>query len=118
MLVPPYGRLTRESGLGGLGMLLESVEPVQVVHRYESGQHEVPDLADEIAGGRAGFRTGDVAPCDGQEVFGFDAGDVTDMGGRAAHFPGSEGVLGQVVAQAGLETYRRRVVSRPPAQRA
>jgi hypothetical protein len=75
--------------MGGLGMLLQSVEPVQAVHRHESDQHELPDLADEIAGGTPGIRAGDVAACDGQKVFGFDTCDITDMSRRAARLPGS-----------------------------
>ena len=79
-------------------MLLESIEAVQVVHRHEAGQREVPDLADEIPRGTPGFRAGGVAACDGEEVFGFDAGDITDMGGGAAHLPGSQRGLERVVA--------------------
>jgi hypothetical protein len=37
--------------MGGLGMLLEPLEPAQIVHWYESGQHHVPKLAHEIACG-------------------------------------------------------------------
>jgi len=57
-------------------MLLELVELVQSVHRYESGQREIPDLADEVPCGTAGFWAGDVAACDRQEVFGLDTGDI------------------------------------------
>ena len=87
----------------GLRMLLEPVELVQVVHRYQPGHHEIPHLAHEISCGTPGFGAGDITACDRQKVFGFDTGHITDMRGRAAHRKGSQGVLGQVVAQAGLE---------------
>src|SRR6202165_142150 len=89
--------------MGGLGMLLASVEPVQAVHRHESDQHESPDLADEIAGGASGVRAGGVAACDRQKVFGVATCDIADMSGRAADLPGAQGVLGLVMAQTGLE---------------
>src|SRR6516225_12012997 len=88
--------------MGGLGMLLVSVELVQTMHRDESDQREVPDLADEIAGGTSGIGAGDVAACDGQKVFGFDTGDITDVRRRSVYLPRSQRVLGQVVAQTGL----------------
>ncbi len=42
VLVSPDLRLAGKTGTGGLGMLLESVEPVEAVHRHEPGQHESP----------------------------------------------------------------------------
>src|ERR1700677_1847435 len=86
-----------------LGMLLESVEPVQPVHRYKSNQHEVPNSADEISRGATSIRATCVAACDGQKVFGFDAGNVCDVRRRTAYLPGAQRVLAKVVAQAGLE---------------
>ena len=103
VLVSPDRRLARKLGMRWLGTLLVAVEPVQVVHWHESDQHELPDLANEIPGGTSGIRAGDVAACDCQKVFGFDTADITDMSRRAARLPGSQGVLGQVVAQAGLQ---------------
>ena len=55
VLVSPHDRLARIPGMGGLGMLLASIEPIQAVHRHEPDQREVPDLADEVPGGPAGL---------------------------------------------------------------
>ena len=51
VFVSPDLGLRREPRMGGLGMLLESVEPVQPVHRREPDQHHLPDFAHEIACG-------------------------------------------------------------------
>ncbi|OBK91134.1 hypothetical protein A5646_04455 [Mycobacterium sp. 1245499.0] len=89
--------------LAGLRVLLGPVELVQPAHRCDRGQHEVAQLPHEIACGTAGFRSGDIAARDGEEVLGLDAGDIADVCGRRAHLPGSLAVLGKVVTQAGLE---------------
>jgi len=68
--------------MGRLRMLLSAVELVQAMHRHESDEGEVPQLADEVPDGASGVRAGDVAPCDGQKVLRFYPGDVTDV--RAA----------------------------------
>src|ERR1700722_15205266 len=64
VLVSPHNRLARIPGMGWLGMLLASIEPIQVMHRHDCCQHEVPDLADEVAGGAAGIGAIDVAARD------------------------------------------------------
>jgi hypothetical protein len=51
MFVSPDRGLRRKSRMGGLGMLLESVEPVQPVHGRNPDQHHVPEFANEIACG-------------------------------------------------------------------
>jgi hypothetical protein len=75
--------------MGRLRMLLASIELVEAVHRHEPGQHEAPDLAQDIACGAPGVRSVDVAACNRQKVFRFDPGNVADMRRRAptSHVP-------------------------------
>src|SRR6516165_3398619 len=89
MLVSPHDRLARKPGLGGLGMLLASIEAIQAVRGHEPDQHEPPNLAQHLACGAPSVRSVDVAVCDRQKVFGFDPGDIADMRGRAAYLPGA-----------------------------
>ena len=103
VLVSPDRGLARKSGMGWLGMLLASVEAVEAVHRHDPDQHELPDLAQQIDWGAPGVCGVDVAAGDRQEILGFDTGDITNMRGRAAHLPGAQRILGQVVAHTGLE---------------
>ena len=103
VLAPPDVGLARKPRIGWLGVLLVSVEAVQPVHRHESDQHELSDLAEEVPRGAPGVGAGDIAACDGQEVFRFDTGDITDVRGRGTHLPGSQSVLGQEISQTGLE---------------
>src|SRR6516164_3271356 len=68
VVTPPDVGLARKPRIGRLGVLLASVEAVQPVHRHESDQHELSDLAQEVPGAAPGVSTGDVAACDGQKV--------------------------------------------------
>jgi hypothetical protein len=51
VFVSPDRGFPRKPRMGGLGMLLESVEPVQPVRRRDTDQHHLPEFAHEIACG-------------------------------------------------------------------
>src|SRR5690242_16205656 len=89
----------------GLGVLLASVELVEAVHRYERGQYELTDRAQEIADGTPGIGGVHVAACDRQKVFRFDPGDIADMSGRTPQLPSAERILGHVMTQPRLEEH-------------